>query len=151
MKQLIEQRTAYERKFKAKQLELDSVKQQIEEIDNTDFLDMTFDMYVKKSALQDYHYNQYDQLNKRMNTVRFDSLNGDLIKNITSHIRQQADVCPFVSSHFEGYENNPNNKGLEEAYHEAFNEKVDELHTEAVNGLSEYFAIVGEKLNEYSK
>lgn len=145
MKQLIERRTELERKFKAKQQELDDVKRQIEEINNTDFLDMTFEMYVQKSALQEYHYYQSDQLHKRMNEVRFHSLNGDLIKVIASHIRQQADNCPIVSDAFAEFECNPGNEVSKEVYNHAFNEKVDELHAESINALGEYFSIVGKE------
>lgn len=151
MKQIIEKRTELERKFKAKQQELDNVLQQIAEINNTDFLEMTFDMYVKKSALQDYHHNQSDQLQKRVNEVRFNNLNGNMIKIITSHIRQQADDCPTVSNAFSEFERSPNDRVLKEVYYSAFNEKVDELHTESINMLGEYFSIVGKETEQVFK
>ena len=145
MKQLIEQRTVQDRKFKDKRQELDGIKQQINEINNTDLFDMTFEMYVKKSALHEYHYNQSDQLQKRMNEVRLDRLNGDLKKNIINYIRQQADDCSTVLSKFEEFESNPRTEWLEEEYRKAFDNEVDKLHGEAIELLGEYFGIVGKE------
>jgi|SRR5699024_3613728 len=143
MKQIIEQHTAFEKQAKAKQQELEDIKQQIERIDSTDLFAMTFDNYTIKPQLQAYYDAHSQQLANRVNAYRFDPIN-KLDTNIINYIRQQADKeCNDL---FIEFENNPNDKATKEKYYEAFDHKVDELHVEALELLTDYFNAVDDDM-----
>lgn len=144
MNRLIEQRTDKERNIKNKLKELNEIKNTIEEINNTHFLEMTFDKYKNKTLLDEYYHNQYLKLSEYINGVRFNQLDGNLIESLIKHFREQADNCIHVMESFKEFESNPDSKELENSYRETFNNKVDGLHLEALELLTEYFALVGE-------
>ena len=151
MKQAIQERTEWEKKFKAKYQELDNIKQQISDINNTDLFNMTFEQYSSKPLLQEYYDKQQAELVNRINAIRNDRTKGTLEQQITRYIRQQADNSENVAQAFKAFESNPNNSGLKEAYTEVFNAKVDELHNEALGLLDKYFETVDDRTGRILK
>lgn len=141
MRKIIEQRTKTAKQVKGKKEELQSIKERLDDINKKDLFQITFDDFRDKDALTNYYSQQTTKLVEYQNALNND-LVGDLSKQIADHIRKEADNDQEVIEAFEPFEAQPSNQELQEAYYKAYNDKVDELHNEALDLLTEYFETI---------
>lgn len=142
MENIIARQTVTAKKIKAKTIELQEIKQRLDDIDNKDLFEITFEEYRDKTALMEYHEKQYSKLVEFINSTHSD-IQESLEKQISSSIKKKTDEDEEISKAFSKFEEQSENEDLRRVYEQLFNEKMNEMHQQMLSALSDYFEAVG--------